>query len=321
MAIKKATFVLSLDTELAWGSFDLGITALDTAQFYNTRTCISNLLQLLEKYRLAATFAFVGHLMLSECSEDNGIKHKEIVRPDFSWYQKDWFTEDPATNLEKDPAWYGADILEEVINAQPIHEIGSHSFSHMIIGADGCSRDSADSDIALSVETAKARGLELKSFVFPRNLEGYRDVLAKYGFRVYRGRGNEWYGIIKNRLLSRACHLLDNLIAISPRTSVPFKDEYGLYNTTGNMLYLSCAGIRKFIPISSRIRKAKKGINRAIKRGEVFHLWFHPFNLASNPRGLLKGLDKIFSYVRDKIDEGVLENCTMLEVCKKYENT
>ena len=40
--------------------------------------------------------------MLSECSEDNGIKHKEIVRPDFSWYQKDWFTEDPATNLEKD---------------------------------------------------------------------------------------------------------------------------------------------------------------------------------------------------------------------------
>ena len=118
----------------------------------------------------------------------------------------------------------------------------------MIIGADGCSRDSADSDIALSVETAKARGLELKSFVFPRNLEGYRDVLAKYGFRVYRGRGNEWYGIIKNRLLSRACHLLDNLIAISPRTSVPFKDEYGLYNTTGNMLYLSCAGIRNLYP-------------------------------------------------------------------------
>ena len=47
------------------------------------------------------------------------------------------------------------------------------------------------------------------------------------------------------------------------------------------MLYLSCAGIRKFIPISSHYPKAK-GINRAIKRGEVFHLWFHPFNLASN---------------------------------------
>ena len=58
MAIKKATFVLSLDTELAWGSFDLGITALDTAQFYNTRTCISNLLQLLENTGWHVTFAF-----------------------------------------------------------------------------------------------------------------------------------------------------------------------------------------------------------------------------------------------------------------------
>jgi peptidoglycan/xylan/chitin deacetylase (PgdA/CDA1 family) len=320
MAAKRGTFVLSLDTELAWGSFDRGLTAVDIAHFQNTRSCITKMLHLLEKYQLSATFAFVGHLMLNECSEDHGVKHKEIVRPSFSWYQKDWFTEDPATNLEKDPIWYGTDILEQVMNARPKHEIGSHSFGHIIIGADGCSIACADSDIAQSVETAKARGLDLKSFVFPRNMEGHKDILKKHGFCAYRGRGNEWYMSVKNRLLSRICHLFDDFFAISPNTSVPYKDEYGLYNTIGNMLYLSRTGIRKLIPVYSRVCRAKKGIDRAVKKGEVFHLWFHPFNLASDPDGLLKGLDQIFRYVREKIDQGLLENCTMMEVCKKYEN-
>ena len=191
MTDKKGTFVLSLDTELAWGSFDLGLTATDMKQFHNTRTCITELLQMLDYYQLGATFAFVGHLMLSECSDVNGIKHSEIVRPNFSWYQKDWFSMDPATNLKKDSIWYGADILAEILNARQKHEIGSHSFGHIIIGADGCSRACADSDTAQSIKTAKAYGLDLKSYVFPRNLEGHKDILKKHGFYVYRGMGNE----------------------------------------------------------------------------------------------------------------------------------
>ena len=314
----KGTFVLSLDTELAWGSFDLGIQERERELFYNTRSCIWRLLGLLEKYQISATFALVGHLMLDECSTEDGIKHKGLVRPSFSWYQKDWFSEDSATNISEDPIWYGRDILDKILTAEPKHEIASHSFSHIIFGDPGCSTECARADILESIKTARDLGVYLSSFVFPRNSEGHKGILKKYGFKVYRGGGNEWYNSIKSRRLRRACHILDELLCISPKTSSPYIDEHGLINTLGNMLYLSRLGVRRFIPISNRILKAKKGICRAIKKGEVFHMWFHPFNLASDPEGLLYGLEEIFVYVREKMDRGLLNNCTMEELYRKY---
>ncbi|HHU79629.1 MAG TPA: glycosyltransferase [Clostridiales bacterium] len=314
----RGSFVLSLDTELAWGSFDLGISDLERKHLHNTRSCIRRLLGLLEKYQISATFAFVGHLMLDECSSEQGMKHKGLVRPNYSWYQKDWFSEDPAANIREEPIWYGRDILCSIRSAQPKHEIACHSFSHIILGDPGCSAQCAEADISECVKTAEDLGVCLSSFVFPRNSEGYKSILRKYGIRIYRGSGNEWYKSIKTGILRRVCHILDEFFCISPKTSIPYMDEHGLLNTQGNMLYLSRTGIRRFIPIINRVLKAKKGIDRAIKRGEVFHMWFHPCNLASDADGLLRGLEEIFTYAREKIDSGLLENCTMEGIYRKY---
>jgi len=318
MKHKNGIFVISLDAELAWGNFDKGFTDAKLQDLHNTRDCITHLLNLLDKYQLFATFAFVGHLMLSKCDIQHGVKHPDLIRPNFSWYQKDWFLEDPATDITTDPLWYGADILNAIRKAKPCHEIASHSFSHIIFGDKGCSNACAESDIAECVKVAEEYGIHLTSFVFPRNSEGHKDILQKYGFSAYRGNGNEWYKFIQNIKLRQVCHYIDEFLGISPNTSIPYKDEYGLYNTVGNMLYWSRDGMRKLIPISSRIRKTKKGIDRSIKKGEVFHLWFHPLNLATDTDGLLNGLDQIFSYARMKIDSGLLENCTIKQVCEKY---
>ncbi|HHT66587.1 MAG: hypothetical protein ACOX25_02700 [Caldicoprobacterales bacterium] len=316
MAVRKGTFLLSLDTELAWGSFDLGLTEKLKADFANTRVCLSRLLGLLERYQIKATFAFVGHLMLEKCSPAQGKKHENVVRPRFSWYDKDWFTEDPAANIREAPIWYGTDILHQILRAQPEHEIACHSFSHIIYGDPGCSEACAESDLAACVETAKSHGIILSTFIYPRNSIGHRPLLKKYGFTAYRGKGNEWYNSVKSRRLHQICHLADEFLRIGPGTSLPYIDEYGLCNTAGNMLYLSRSGFRRLIPVSSRVRKAIKGIDRAIDRGEIFHLWFHPHNLASDPDGLLFGLDQIFAYVRRKIDDEELDNCPIGELCK-----
>lgn len=317
---KKGIFVLSLDTELAWGSFDKGLKQQKINEFNNTRYCINEMLSLLEKYQISATFAMVGHLMLSACHEQNGTKHPELVRPNFSWYQKDWFSEDPCTDVNTDPIWYGSDILEDICKANPPHEIGSHSFSHLIFGDEGCYKECADSDIKECVRVAEELDLKLTSFIYPRDSIGHRDVLKKYGFLSYRGHGDEWYRPIKTKPIRRICHYLDNLLGIAPNTSKPIIDELGLFMTTGNMHYYQRSGIRKLIPIFMRVRKAKKGVDLAIKRGEVFHMWFHPFNLASDPDGLLKGLDQILAYVRKKMDEGSLDSLTMEELRKSYED-
>ncbi|NLA84440.1 MAG: hypothetical protein GX854_07975 [Clostridiales bacterium] len=70
----------------------------------------------------------------------------------------------------------------------------------------------------------------------------------------------------------------------------------------------------------SRVRKAKKGIDKAIKRGEAFHMWFHPCTLSYDTERLLDGLEDIFAYVREKIDRGLLLNSTMKEVYKRTQN-
>lgn len=307
----KGAFIISLDTELAWGSFDKGLNNLQIEDFKNTRKCIDKLLELLDKYNILATFAFVGHLMLSECHIKNGIKHEKIVRPNFEWYKKDWFTDDPCTNITQDPIWYGADILSKVKKSRLRHEIASHSFSHVIFGDKGCTKECADSDISNCINVAENNDLRLESFVFPRNSEGHKDILKKYGFSVYRGNGNEWYKKIKNKLIRRIFHIFDDVFAISPKTSVPYIDEYNMWNCVGNMLYLSRSGFRKYIPIKTRVIKAKKGIDKAVRNKEVFHLWFHPFNLASDPQGLLNGLEEIFKYVNKYVNEGKLESITL----------
>jgi len=314
---KIGCFVISLDTELAWGSFDKGLTPEKVKEFNATRICIKQLLNVFNKFQITATFAFVGHLMLSECNEVGGIKHPNLVRVKHDWYKRDWFTEDPASNIYCDPMWYGADVLEMVQNSEQKHEIASHSFSHIIYGDKGCSRQCAESDIQECIKVAKEKGITLTSFVFPRNSEGHKDVLKENGFSAYRGDGNEWYKAVKNKTLQKAFHLIDELFIFSPKTSIPIKDQFGLYKTIGNMLYLSRSGLRRYIPISNRVSKAKKGINKAICNKEVFHMWFHPFNLASDPEGLIKGLDEICSYVRKKIDEGVLTNLTITDLCRK----
>jgi len=77
------------------------------------------------------------------------------------------------------------------------------------------------------------------------------------------------------------------------------------------MLYLSRDSFRKFIPIKSREIKAKKGIDNAIKQKKIFHLWFHPFNLATDEVKLFKGLENILKYVDKKRSENLLEVKTM----------
>src|SRR2546427_343273 len=63
------TFVLSLDTEQAWGSFDKGLSPeLVRAAEWENREGIPRLLDLLCRHRISATWAFVGHATLDHCS-------------------------------------------------------------------------------------------------------------------------------------------------------------------------------------------------------------------------------------------------------------
>ncbi|SDM32251.1 hypothetical protein [Halarsenatibacter silvermanii] len=310
-------FIISLDTELAWGTVDKPESReRNSKYYYKTRDVIEHILNLFAVNDITATWAVIGHLFLAECREENGIKHPEIKRSEYDHYDRDWFAQDPATNIEQDPTWYGRDIIEKIKACPVKQEIASHSFAHILYGHPFTKKETVRSDLIRFEETAEEWGVESKSFVFPRNMVGHLPEIERAGFKAFRGSEPSWYEGV-NKYFKKVCHMFDQFFALTPPVVEP-QLEAGLVNIPASMLYLSMDSFRKYIPISARIKKAKKGINAAIQENKIFHLWFHPFNIATAPDKLISGLEKIISYADKKRGTGKLEIKTIGEVAEQF---
>lgn len=312
--LSKGIFTISLDVELAWGSFDINQVYNYSEHFDKTREIIQELLQLFENYKISATWAVVGHLFLESCNQQGRIPHPDLVRPDHEWFQDDWFSEDPCTNLDEDPYWYGRDIVRYILDCDIDQELASHSFSHVIFGDNGCSEETAQTEIEKCQELAEQIGVKLSSFVFPRNSVGQLDILAKKGFCCYRGKNNRWYEKEKRipDLVSKPLRFLEEALSLVPPTSTP-RRKSDLLEIPGSMQYRPVEHLWRFIPIRNRVKRAKKGLETAANRNEIFHLWFHPFNLGKGTEKLLSGLEDILDYSRSLEQEDRIEILPMKE--------
>ncbi len=313
MNTQRGTMVMSLDLELCWGRFStVPVTVLET-ESSQERKQIKRLLALLDQYEIPSTWAVVGHLMLDGCSRHQTGAHAEIVsRPNYSWFRKDWYVYDPCTSAGRSPGWYAPDILDWIRQARVKHEIGSHSFAHIFYGDAECSATAARDDLKAAVAAAAAKGITLRSFVFPRNQVGHLDVLRELGIRSYRGVDPAWPRYGKGALF-KTMNFFDQLLALPPEPIHAQETIPGLWNIPGNHFYMARTGVRKLIPITSRVLKGKLGIRQAIRRGGVYHLWFHPFNLNADADSMLSGLERIFAYAHRMRERGLLDISTMAE--------
>lgn len=310
----RGTMVLSLDLELSWGRFDKLSTNVLDAESLEERTHIKRLLALFDRYEIPATWAMVGHLMLDSCTRDQeGQAHVEVSpQPQFSWFAHNWFCFDPCTKASLAPSWYAPDIVEWIRAAKVHHEIGSHSFAHIYYGDPECTSLVARADIKAAVNAAAQKGVVLNSFVFPRNQVGHLPLLKSFGFRTYRGAMPALIPGARGSL-RRIANLLDQFCGGSPKPVKVEETLPGLWNIPGNHFFMARHGIRKYIPIASRVLKGKRGIDNAVKTGQLYHLWFHPFNLNTDSDEMFSGLEQIFSYASRMREEGRLNILTMEE--------
>ncbi|OGX02026.1 MAG: hypothetical protein A3K11_10200 [Nitrospirae bacterium RIFCSPLOWO2_12_FULL_63_8] len=303
---------MTVDVELIWGSFYKADRAFYVDLALRAREALPPLFELIARHRIRATWAVVGHLFLERCVAVDGSRHATMPRPAHAWFRDDWYSADPATDERSDPAWYGRSLIERLLAIAPSQEIASHSFSHAIIGEARTSALLADAELAACVALARDLGLTLRSFVFPGNHVGHLERLPAHGFRVFRGRDPVWF----NRLSSpwsKVGHFLDDVLAMAPPTVRPVEVCPGLWNLPGSMLYRSMEGPRRAIPLRSRVVKARRGIDRAIRRGEVFHLWFHDVDLVERGDRMLAGLDEILGAAAAARDRGDLRVVPMGE--------
>ncbi|MBI5251476.1 MAG: polysaccharide deacetylase family protein [Desulfomonile tiedjei] len=313
----RAIFVVSVDTELAWGSFDHGGLENYVGHYAQEREIIRKLLDLFGCYDISATWAVVGHLFLERCAREGPDSHNHVLQPEYSWYPQGWLSHDPFSNAESEPFFYAPDIVDAIVASRQTNEIASHTFTHAILGDPECAREVARSQLAECRVLAKQKGLDLFSVVFPRNSVGHLDVLCEEGFLCFRGVERNWYhGLGLSRRLNKLCHFIDRFLAICP----PVYDEVDCYacesgsqwlvDLPASMFYVPFGGLWSLVNISARVRQARKGLSEAVRKKAVFHLWFHPVNLASSPL-LLGGLEEIFFLVNDQIKQGNMTSMTM----------
>jgi peptidoglycan/xylan/chitin deacetylase (PgdA/CDA1 family) len=313
VSFEKGIFTLSLDFELIWGTADLGLENFKNLCKIEREVVIDRLLQLFEKYDFPATWAILGHLFLDKCEA----AHPEISRPNYSWTKEDWFAHDPGGVETDESIHLGKSLVEKIRNCSVEQEIGSHSFSHIVFGDAGCSRETAENEIAECVRIAEEQGIKLKSFVFPRNEGGYLEVLQKYKFTSYRGVEPNWY---EDREVSegmrRGLRLFDVLRAASPPTVLPERTEQGLWNIPGSAMFFPMHGFRRHIPMSLRVKRCIKGLNKAANEKKIFHLWFHPTNMVDEMEKMFAGLEKILQHASDLREQGKIEFLTMGQICE-----
>jgi hypothetical protein len=94
--------------------------------------------------------------------------------------------------------------------------------------------------------------------------------------------------------VKRVGHLADVVLARRPPVVLPEEVLPGLWNLPGSMIYFPMHGARRRIPLSVRVSRAFKGLEAAVRERRVFHLWFHPTNLAFESDAMFEGLRRIF---------------------------
>jgi peptidoglycan/xylan/chitin deacetylase (PgdA/CDA1 family) len=302
----KGVCVVSIDTELAWGEAHRR-DGPSVHRYDREREVIGEILGVLVRHRIPATWAVVGHLFLDRCDRSAGRPHPEVVRPDFAWLDGDWFDVDPCSSRAEAPDYYAPDVVA-AIRACPVRqEIGCHSFAHVMAGEPGCSREAFLSDL---VACRAAAGDEPpRAFVYPRNSLGHVDALAAAGFTAYRGRPPVPFAD-RPAPVRRVLRLVDLVRPLAGSAVRPARHASGVWDVPQTFL-LAPATRRGRLPVGLWARRPKARLRQAARERSLFHLWFHPYNVTADPPRALAALDAVCAEAARLREAGRLDVLTM----------
>lgn len=306
------TFTISLDTELAWGTFDTknGVNPYREAYLRGSEI-VDRLCTLFEQHDVSATWAVVAHLF-EDCDG-----HQDFPTVDFDWID-DWYRTLPCESDIHRKLWYAPEILDSIRTCSPKQDIGLHGYTHLIVGHPDCPRHAAERELAAAIAVLEDHGISPSSFVFPRNQIGHREVLHEAGIDVYRCRDDVWFEQWKlSRELRKPFRFANELLSWTPPVVTP-RIHNGLVEVPGSQAFRPFHDGWEYTPDWTQVRRAKKGLDAAVRTGKIFHLRFHPFDLGFDPERLLNSLQQILSYADTLRDEGYLEIQSLSEIADSH---
>lgn len=299
--------VISLDTELEWGFHTFSEEHHLSDDGKRERLNINRLLSLFDQYEAPVTWAIVGHLFLENCDGS----HKNIASPAYKCMRDHWWSDDPGGSIESEPLRFGRDIVESILEAEVDHDIGSHTFSHVICNLPGCSASVLQDELEYWNELASEYNIHLSSFVFPQNGINHIKVLSDMGVEIYRGLSPESKYVKSTRTGSYQKYL-KFLISSSDPVVEPKRVQGDLWELPASQyLHYSPPAIH---PLNSifwlQYKRAEKAIRQISNNGGIYHIWTHPHNFDDKMFSLLERILE----VAEKHDVPVM---TMQEVVQQ----
>jgi len=295
-------FVISLDLELHWGWRDEKACQGDySANFLGVWEAVPKLLSCFGEMEIAATWAVVGFLFAESRMELKGNSPRK--KPTYRNSILNPYLEDIGENEKEDPFHFCPSLLR-YIKTSFRQEIGSQTFSHYYCLEEGQDAVTFRDDLESAIRIARARGIRLRSIVFPRNQYNpdYLEILVELGFRCYRDNTNGWMyrasKMSRNTVTMRVFRFVDAHFNLSGQHTSrwPRKSELGtgLCPVPTSFFLRPVSGSRNILAWF-RLRRIKKSMLHAAKENEIFHLWWHPHNFGVN-------LDQNISYLREILE-------------------
>ena len=304
-----ATFVISLDFELAWGSPEKWGDSRYLENSMRATEAARKLLEAFKEYDVSCTWATVGALFCENKEQFLEYAPEENLRPTYDLQSNSPYNKLSFITPQNQESFFCPSIVQSIIEA-PKQELGSHTYCHYYCLEQGQSLEQFAADTTSCKRVASLFNHSNTSFVFPRNQvnKEYFDVLSQHGITAYRGGEGSYVWKTRSRAertkLLRAFRILDSYVPLSKNTAHPKAETfpYILANLPSN---------RFFRPVSQadalfgrlKLSRMTRELRSTACTGGCYHVWFHPINFVShfqqNMNMLKKFLD-VFCRLRDE---------------------
>lgn len=320
------TLVISLDFELFWGRFDTATLDGYRTNLLGVRQAVPRLLQVFESRGIHATWATVGFLFFD--NKLDLLNSLPDVRPRYpnpgqSPYEHLGVVgDDEAT----DPFHFGHSLLESIRKHRG-QEIGTHTMAHHCGLEPGQTTETFAADLEAACTSASDRGIALRSIVFPRNQyeQSHLEICRQLGLTSFRGtEDSSLYRPrprAQQRLPLRFARLLDAYFPVAGYQGFPARGSAGTNPTnirSSRFLRPYSPRLRALEPL--RYHRITQEMTTAAKRGDVFHLWWHPHNFGTHQDENFRFLERILDRFSSLSTRYGMQSLSMGELADRLRN-
>jgi peptidoglycan/xylan/chitin deacetylase (PgdA/CDA1 family) len=291
---------ISLDFELMWGVRDKRTTDQYGTNIIGGRDAVRQMLDMFNRNDIRATWATVGFLFCE--TREEMLASLPELQPTYSDKLLSNYTyiDEVGENEATDPYHFAPSLLAQ-IKACPGQEIATHTFSHYYCLEPGQTRAQFAADLDAAIKVASRHQITFKSIVFPRNQYDESSIAecARRGISIYRGNETGWMyrpGARADQTLARrAVRLTDSYVNLSGPNTASVNTNMAVANVrSSRFLRPYSRRFRNLEPL--RLSRITASMTAAARRGETFHLWWHPHNMGANQSENLDTLRRIIDH-------------------------